>query len=151
MNVIASNTWDAYDAAMRPDKTPGMGALLISFLVASCGGGAAPLSPSSSAPVATPTPAGSIGAAGGTVLLASGAVRLSVPAGALSGNVAIEARLTSAAPLDPWVVGGSAYEISPSSVTFSTSAALTIRYQAGLRPSGTSPQDLRIHRLRGAR
>ena len=151
MNVIASNTWDAYDAAMRPDKTPGMGALLISFLVASCGGGAAPLSPSSSAPVATPTPAGSIGAAGGTVLLASGAVRLSVPAGALSGNVAIEARLTSAAPLDPWVVGGSAYELSPSSVAFSTSAALTIRYQAGLRPSGTSPQDLRIHRLVGAR
>ncbi len=150
MNVIASDAWNPYDADVRANKTPRVSALLISLLVASCGGGAAPVSPSSPT-AATPTPAGSVGAAGGTLSLASGAVRLSVPAGAVSGNVAIEARQATAAPLDPWVVGGSAYEISPASVTFSTSAALTIRYQAGLRPSGTSPQDLRIHRLVGAR
>jgi hypothetical protein len=151
MNVIASNAWNAYDAEMRADKMPRASALLVSLFVASCGGGAAPLSPSSAAPVATPTPAGSLGASGGTLSLANGAVRLSVPAGALSGSVAIEARQASAGPLDPWVVGGSAYEISPSSTTFSTAATLTIRYQAGLRPSGTSAQDLRIHRLVGGR
>jgi|CXWL01.1.fsa_nt_gi hypothetical protein len=143
MNVIAIAARHAYDVDVRADKTPGLCALLISLLVASCGGGGAPVSPSSSAPAATPVQGASVGVTGGTLSLASGAVRVSVPAGALSGTVAIEARSATASPLDPWVVGGSAYEISPSSVTFSTSAALTIRYQsAGIGRSESDPSRL---------
>lgn len=125
-------------------------ALLISALAAACGGGGvAPASPGMSAP-STPSTT-SVGAAGGTVSLASGAVRLSIPAGALTGSVALDARPSAAvAPLDPWVVGGSIYEISPPSQTFSTAAVLAIRYEAGLRPSGTALQDFRIHRLVGS-
>ncbi len=48
------------------------------------------------------------------------------------------------------MVGGSAYEVGPPTSGFTTPATLTIRYQPSLRPSGTAPQELRVHRLAGS-
>lgn len=124
-------------------------ALFVPLLAVACGGGqAAPVSPSQ--PASAGSIEGAVGASGGTVSLAGGAVKVLVPAGAVNAAVTIQARLAGSSPLDPWVVGGSAYEITPSTLSFSSPATLTIRYDQELRPSGTAPQDFRIHRLVGS-
>jgi hypothetical protein len=120
---------------------------LLALAHVSCGGGGgAPSAPS--AP--TPAPGQSIGPAGGTVSLLGGSVRLVVPSGALPATVSLTARATSAVPLDPHAVGASFHEIAPAGTGFAVPAALTIRYQPALRPSGTPESELRLHRLRGA-
>lgn len=114
-----------------------------------CGGGSAAPTPTAGV---SPAPAsdGAIGVTGGNVSLLGGTVRLAIPAGALASTVALSASASGALPLDPWSVGGSIVEIQPSGTTFTSPASLTLRYQASLRPSGTAPQDLRVHRFNGS-
>lgn len=106
------------------------------------GGGA---NPAGSSPAATPD--ASIGPAGGTVSAAGGAVRLVVPAGALSVPVGLRLQASANAPLDPHAVSQSAYELLPAGTTFAVPATLTLRYAPDGRPSGTDESDLRLHGL----
>jgi len=113
-----------------------------------CGGGSAsPSGPSTPAP--SPTPDATVGPAGGTVSAAGGAVRLVVPAGALSTSVGLTLRAATQVPLDPHAVGGAAYVIGPAGTTFAVPATLSIGFDGGRAPSGVETADLRVHLLAG--
>ncbi|MEX2531652.1 MAG: hypothetical protein WD960_12850 [Gemmatimonadota bacterium] len=104
-----------------------LGAVLLSFL--GCGGdgsGGDPMGPGT--PDSPDPPANVVGTAGGTVTLAEGAVTLVVPAGALSGDVAITATPISDPDRPEQVVPSSAFTLGPDNVTFAQPARLTIRY-----------------------
>ncbi len=122
---------------------------LVCLAAAGCGGGSTAPTPSAGSPPAAAAD-GAIGTTGGNLSLLAGAVRLAIPAGALASTVTFSASPSTAPPLDPWVVGASIVEILPSGATFTSPASLTLRYQASLRPSGTAPQDLQVHRFNGA-
>lgn len=117
---------------------------LLAGAACACGGGATATSPTPTAATVT-----SIGAAGGSVASADGRARLEVPPGALSSDVPLALRATTSIPLDPAVIRTAAYEISPANVAFQSPARLSLTYAADLRPSGTTEDELRIHRLAG--
>jgi hypothetical protein len=94
-----------------------------------------------------PSPGTSIGAAGGTVTSADGLARLEVPPSALASAVTLTLRPATAVPLDPAAVRPAAYEVTPANVTFQLPARMILTYAAGLRPSGTAENELRVHRL----
>lgn len=103
------------------------------------GGGAGPTSPTGGdAP-----PDATIGAAGGTVTGAGGAVRLVVPPGALSADVGFSIRGSGAAPLDPHAVFRTAFEIAPAGVSFARPATVVVRFDPTRGPSGTAEADWR--------
>lgn len=96
------------------------------------GGGPAPTPPGQEAPapspVGTPTAAPIqtvIGAAGGTLSTPDGAVRLDIPAGALSADQTLGLQpITRTAPGGT----GQTYRLSPEGLTFATPARLTFTY-----------------------
>ena len=163
MNVIARGAWSGYAAgrragARRRSEWCAMSFsrparviifILICVPIAVCGGGSTAPTPTAG-PAPTPAADGAIGTTGGNVSLLGGTVRLAIPAGALTSTLTFSARASTAPPLDPWSVGGSIVEIQPSGTTFASPASLTLRYQGNLRPSGTAPQDLRVHRFNGS-
>lgn len=118
--------------------------VLLVLTAAACGGGGAPSSPSLGA---TPTPAPTIGIAGGTISAA--AARLVVPAGALGSSVAIELRSASGLPLDPAAVDGVAVQVTPAGTAFAGGATLAIRFSGGRAPLGADPAELAVHELQG--
>jgi hypothetical protein len=124
------------------------GLVLVSFIASACGGGGSPAGPSSPVPTPTPAPA-TIGPAGGTLTVATGAARLVVPAGALATEVALTLRPATPVPLDPHAVGGSAWTLAPAGTTFAVPATLTIPYDVRLGPSGVDESELRVHVLNG--
>ena len=123
------------------------------LLAAACGGGEGSTGGPPTAPV-TPAPSAApdatIGPAGGTVTAAGGAVRLVIPAGALTGPTGISVRGAAQGPLDPHVVAGTLFDITPA-VAFSTPARLTLRYAASRGPSGIDEAELRVSTLDAAR
>ncbi len=121
---------------------------LFAALSACGGGGGSPTAPATPAP--PPAPDATIGPAGGTVTAFGGAVRLVVPAGALSAATGITIRASSQVPLDPHWVQGSAYELGPVGLNFATPASLVIRYERSAGPSGVPESDLHLHGLDGA-
>lgn len=112
-----------------------------------CGGG----SPAAPGPTPTPTPSApadaTIGPAGGTVAALGGAVRLVIPAGALSTPTGISVRALPAPPLDPHVASHSEIEITPSGARFAAPATLFLRYDPALGPSGVAESEFRLHSL----
>lgn len=116
--------------------------LVWGLIVPACGGGGggSPAGPSSGS---------SIGPSGGTVAGAGGAVRLVVPAGALSAPVALSIRSATSLPLDPHAVAGTAFAVEPAGTVFATPATLTLRYDPALGPSGVAETGLRVHVLNG--
>jgi ZU5 domain len=83
---------------------------------------------------------GSVGAAGGTVATSDGAVQLSIPAGALTSNVAITIVPTTAPGAGSL---GTVYEIGPTGTQFASPVTLTLHY-AGLALGGHDASELRI-------
>jgi hypothetical protein len=113
--------------------------LALATLLGGCGGdGSGP---------AGPPPNGGIGPAGGTVTSSDGRATLVVPPNALSASTAVTLAIQGSPPLDPSVVGGSAYRLGPDGVQFSVPAVLTIWYDPALSPIGVAEADLRMHRL----
>lgn len=117
-----------------------LGAVLLSFLGCGGDGGAGdPMGPGTPDP-----PANVVGTAGGTVTLAEGAVTLVVPAGALSGDVAITATPISDPDRPEQVVPSSAFTLGPDNVTFAQPARLTIRYDPDAIPQGGVEEGLSL-------
>ncbi len=91
-------------------------------------------------------------AAGGTAVLRDGAVTLGIPAGAVQNDV-----IMSADPLDVGtlpsngrrLVPGTAWELGPDGLVFATPAVLTLKFDRSRLPSGTNPEELRIHKRVG--
>ena len=106
--------------------------------LAACGGGSPAAPPSPSPPSGT-----SVGPAGGTVSAGDGAVRLVIPAGALTAPVSFTIRVAGSVPADPLAVAGSAWDLLPS-VPFATPATLTLRYDPARVPAGVDEAELRI-------
>jgi hypothetical protein len=119
--------------------------LSLVLLLDACGGGggAGPTTPTR----ASPPPDANIGPAGGTVTGAGGAVRLVVPAGALTASVGLSVRASSQGPLDPHAVFRMAYEIILSGTAFAVPATLVIPFDPGRGPSGTEEADWRVASL----
>ena len=99
-----------------------------------------------SAPEPTP-PDDRIGPAGGTVVSADGQARLVIPAGALSGPVAVAIVPEASVPLDGRVLKGSAYRIEPVGTTFATTATFAVTYLPNRRPNGSDEADLRLGKI----
>ncbi len=83
----------------------------------------------------------------GMVNLASGAVSLDVPAGALPSEVEFTAEPTTAVPDTDLYVPGSAYEIGPSGTAFAVPATLTLSYDPSGLPEGVLESELRLHKV----
>lgn len=109
------------------------------------GGGASPMSPSGGGGPSETT----IGAAGGTITGAGGALRLVVPAGALSVDVGFSIGASAAGPLDPHAVFRTAFEIAPAGITFARPATVVVRFDPTRGPSGTAEADWRAAILNG--
>jgi hypothetical protein len=112
-------------------------------MLPACGGG------SGGSPSAPTSPEPSIGPAGGTVTAANGAVRLVVPAGALSAPVPLTVRAANGLPLDPHAIVQTAFAIEPAGTSFSAPATVVLRYDPSLGPSGVAEPGLRVHVLTG--
>lgn len=89
-----------------------------------------------------------IGAKGGTVSLAGGAITLSVPPGALDTTVEFTADSTTSLLQPDLVVSGSVYELGPA-VTFSRLATLKVAYDPGKVPPGVRQAELEIQSVQG--
>ncbi len=90
-----------------------------------------------------------VGPEGGTVTAFGGALRLEVPAGAVSGPTSLSFARPTSLPADPSAVLGSGVTIGPAETTFDSPARLTLRYATGQGPSGVPESDFRVHRLEG--
>jgi len=117
-------------------------------LLAACGGGGGDDGPGSPPPASPPAagtppaaPAGTIGAAGGTVSTDDG-VELVVPAGALASEVAIEVQVSAAgAPAFPPGVAawGKTFALTPHGTSFSTPVTVTVPFDPALASAGEPP------------
>jgi len=90
-----------------------------------------------------------IGEEGGTVSLARGAVKLSIPSGALSAEVEFGATPTSSFPASHLIVPGSTYDLGPAGTTFSTLVTLTLSYDPDSLPVGVQENELRLFKAAG--
>src|SRR5688572_3261104 len=89
-----------------------------------------------------------IGPEGGTVTGLEGAVRLDIPAGALTAPVSITVARASSLPRDPSAVN-SGYVLGPAGTSLGSGTSLTLQYDPDAAPSGVSASDLQVHRLNG--
>ena len=90
-----------------------------------------------------------VGPDGGTVVLADGAVRIQVPAGALDARVALEAEALEGDPEAlglPEGVPGTGWRIGPSGVSLAVPGTLRVAFDAQALPTGHFPEMLRAHR-----
>jgi triacylglycerol lipase len=71
---------------------------------------------------------GLITVSGGTVRAAGGNVTLLAPANAVTQNTSVVVQKVSSPPASAGLIAGTAYTITPASVTFAQSATLTIKY-----------------------
>lgn len=93
-----------------------------------------------------------VGPQGGTLNFANGAIKVTVPAGAVSAPVAINATVggaPSGAPPEDWQVVGPVYRISPAGVTFSQPVTVTIRFEAAHLPRFAMAGDLGLQQRVG--
>lgn len=91
------------------------------------------------------TTPGTVGSDGGTVELASSAVKMNVPAGALGSSVTFTAAVQTSYPASTLVAQGSVYEIGPTGTVFSSPVTLTLGYDPGSLPDGVAEADLRLY------
>lgn len=86
-----------------------------------------------------------MGEAGGTIVLADGAVTLQLPEGALDEDVFLTAVPATLPPGGPAVVPGTVWDFGPDGLTFAQPVVMTIRYDPAAVPAGVPESELRIH------
>ena len=122
--------------------------LIATLTLVACGGGGGG-GGSSSGSGSGAGSSSTVGAAGGTVVLQGGAVKLAVPAGALAGDATFTATSVSAPPS----LAGSAWDISitPPGTTLAQPAKLTLQFVNANVPPGTDVFGLTVaHQVNGA-
>jgi hypothetical protein len=87
------------------------------------------------------------GAAGGTITLADGAVRLTFPPGAVPNDVFITATPATDLPGGPPTVPGTAWRFGPEGIVFAKPVTMTIAYDPSKVPPGVPEAELRIHKV----
>jgi hypothetical protein len=87
---------------------------------------------------------GIVGAAGGTVNAIQGAVKLTLPAGALSATTTLTVAPVTAAEPDPRIVPGSMFEIGPSGTQFGAGATMSLAYDPTKVRAIDKQSDLRL-------
>ena len=87
------------------------------------------------------------GAAGGTITLADGDVKLTLPPGALPKDVFITVVPATNLPATPPPIPGTAWDFGPDGLVFSKPVTMTIKYDPSKLPPGTTESELRIHHL----
>lgn len=90
-----------------------------------------------------------IGPAGGTAILANGAIRVSVPPGALYEEIWFTVTPGLNVPESDLYVDGSAWEIGPPGTAFALPATLTISYNPGSVPVGLGEAGLGVFKVNG--
>ncbi|MBI3792159.1 MAG: hypothetical protein HY275_14945 [Gemmatimonadetes bacterium] len=147
MSHVLPPAVDRLGRASRPPRATARGAslapLLGALLAIGCSSGGSPAAPGG--------PSGSgIGPAGGRVTSADGQATLVVPPGALATTTDLVITATTPSALDPAVVGGSTYAISPAGLAFAVPATLVVHYADAQRISGVDEGSLRLARLDNA-
>lgn len=84
---------------------------------------------------------GTVGPSGGRVSVYGDSVTIDVPRGALSRSSLVLFRAVTPTA-DPYLAGGRAYELSPTSLTFQQPASLSVAYDRSHLPAGVSPTSL---------
>ena len=107
-------------------------AALTAYAVLSCGG-------ESTKPIEITIPA-----AGGTVSLLGGLIKLTVPAGAVATDQVVTAAASSSAPGSALLVDGTAIDLAPASLTFQAPIALSVDVSALTLPNGVNGSELRL-------
>lgn len=92
---------------------------------------------------------GFVDAEGGTVVALDGALRLEIPAGALSSGVALRVEAVASPPPVDRIIGGTAVRLDPASAAFGPGTTLSLAFPAGLGDSVVVPR-LRLARLEGS-
>lgn len=88
-----------------------------------------------------------IGAEGGSVATADGAVRLTIPKGALPGPTRVRLDRSASVPPSPDLITGSTVDLSPDGLAFNGVAELSIAYDPDRLPTGVQPANLRVAKL----
>jgi len=91
-----------------------------------------------------------VGPEGGTVSLAQGRVKLSIPSGALSNEVELTATPTTSFPASNLVVVGSTFEIGPAGTTLAKPVTITITFDPSSLPEGVRENEVRLFQAVGA-
>lgn len=91
---------------------------------------------------------GFVTSAGGTVTGANGAFELTIPAAAVAGGTALQVVALASPPEASRLVPGTAFALTPDSLQFAASAALSIRYATPA--SAALPRQFRVHRWTGS-
>lgn len=88
-----------------------------------------------------------VGPEGGTVVLASGALVIEVPAGAVAEPTALTATPASGFPKDARLVPGTAWELGPAGLAFTSPVTVTISFAPADVPTGVETTSLRLGRV----
>jgi hypothetical protein len=98
------------------------------------------------APDAGPEPVGVVNDDGGTVETSDGAVKLTFPAGAVSGDTEITVEPAADVPDDAGLVPGTAYDFGPDGTTFAEPVAIVLQYDPAQLPAGIDEASLALHK-----
>jgi uncharacterized protein YjdB len=95
---------------------------------------------------------GVVGVAGGSLASTDNGVRLTIPAGAVAGDMALTITPTSTPPAPPsgtHAVRGTTYVFGPEGTTFGSPVTVTIKYDPAALPGWVLPTDLVLQRWNG--
>ena len=90
---------------------------------------------------------GAVGPGGGTLTMLDNAVTLTVPSGALAQTTVLLARPLVGGVIDPRMVGGSAFEIGPETLSLGLLGTLSVKYDPTKLASGTVESALQLYTL----
>jgi probable HAF family extracellular repeat protein len=90
---------------------------------------------------------GEIGPDGGTTVVGDGAVSFTIPRGAVSETVQINATPTTLPEDAPPHVGGTVWDFGPDGLVFDRPVTVSLQYDPALIPPGVDEAELRIHKL----
>ncbi|NOT07916.1 MAG: Ig-like domain-containing protein, partial [Gemmatimonadales bacterium] len=103
--------------------------------------------------IITVTDPSQVTSAGGTVEAAGGAVKITVPAGAVGAPIVISATPNAAAPTGlpalTYGVVGTHYALGPAGTTFAAPVTVTLKYDPAKLPAWAIPGDLAIYHFTG--
>ena len=119
--------------------------LVLMLTLTSCSGGGGGDSDTTPAVPESQT----VGPSGGTLTFASGAIVMTVSAGAVPSNTTITIQRSTSAPGSSTMISSLAYDFGPEGTMFSAPVYLTIHYNPSEIPAGISESDLRLCKVSG--